>query len=86
MFFLVAYSPLVAQYAYEELLFLPWGGQENQAGFRKSPGGQYGPMSFVIEAESRDIILLDSQNRSIKLFNRDGTQIVRSVPIPSQSR
>ncbi|MFC1483490.1 T9SS type A sorting domain-containing protein [Candidatus Neomarinimicrobiota bacterium] len=85
MFGLVALSPLMAQYTYEELLFLPWGKQENQAGFRKSPGGQYGPMSFAIAAESRDIILLDSQNRLIKLFNRDGIQLLRSVLLPSQS-
>jgi hypothetical protein len=84
LFCLVALAPLAAQYTYNELLFLPWGEEENQAGFRKSPGGQYGPMSFAVDSDSHDIILLDSQNRSIKLFHRDGTQVIPSVPISSR--
>ena len=41
-------------------------------------------MSFAIEAESRDLILLDSQNRTIKMFNREGTQVIQRVTIPSR--
>lgn len=76
--------PLMAQYNYHLLLFLPWGDMGNEAGFRKSPGGQFGPMSFVIDDENGDIILLDSQNRSIKVFSRDGTQVLRNIAINSQ--
>ena len=81
----VTSSSLIAQYTYEELLFLPWGDKENEMGFRKSPGGQFGPMSFVIEDENGDIILLDSQNRSIKIFSSDSSRLLRNYPIHSLS-
>jgi cell wall-associated NlpC family hydrolase len=62
-------SPVLSQYSYREIIHLPWGSFDTEIGFRKAPGGQFGPMSFKVKNDS--IFVLDTQNQSIKIFHNN---------------
>jgi len=79
--FLITGSLLIAQDAYDEKLFLPWGNGAHSIGFRESPGGQFGPMSFAVQDSL--FLILDSQNEKLKLFNQQ--KLLQSVDLPSQN-
>lgn len=66
--FLLCTAPIYAgiQYSYQELLYVPWGNEMEQAGLRTGPEGQYGPRSFAIQNDT--VYLLDTENRAIKSF------------------
>lgn len=69
LLFLFFTSPVLSQYSYRELIHLPWGKNNAEVGFRKTPGGQFGPMSFMVKNDS--ILVLDTQNQNIKIFRNN---------------
>ena len=64
----------------QELIFLPWGENQNEIGLRKAPDGQYGPMSFTVEGNS--IIILDTQNKKLKIFHN--SKLIKLISLPSK--
>ena len=78
---LILITPGFAQYSFREVLFLPWGTGEHQIGLRQVPGDQFGPLSFAIRQDS--LLLLDSQNKRLKIFRRDSLLV--KVALPSQN-
>ena len=74
-------TPLFSQYSYREVLSLPWGVGELAVGFRKAPGGQFGPMSFGVHDDT--ILVLDSQNKQLKLFQND--TLLQQKELPSKN-
>ena len=44
--------PVFSQYSYQEIIQLSWGKNDAEIGFRKAPGGQFGPMSFSVENDT----------------------------------
>ena len=73
-------TPVFSQYTYQELLYLPWGNGDLEAGFCKAPGGQYGPMSFAVKNDS--ILFLDSQNGYLKIFKNNS--LLDKIKLPTQ--
>ncbi len=63
----------------QELLFLPWGENDNEIGLRKAPDGQFGPMSFTVKGEK--IFILDTQNKKLKVFQ--DSKLIYSIDLPS---
>ncbi|MCK4577850.1 MAG: T9SS type A sorting domain-containing protein [Candidatus Marinimicrobia bacterium] len=85
LLYIITHANLFAQYRYEDILHIPWGEEENEIGFRKAPGGQFGPNSFVIDEQNQKFILLDTQNRLIKEFDRESKALLNAIPIPSST-
>ena len=63
----------------QELLFLPWGENDNEIGLRKAPDGQFGPMSFTVKGEK--IFILDTQNKKLKVFQN--SKLIYFFNLPS---
>jgi len=64
MFLLYSYGNAALQY--KELLHIPWGKDQTQAGLRSGPGGQFGPASFRVI--NNNILILDSENQRIMTY------------------
>ncbi len=60
------------------ILRLPWGSEDNQAGFRKAPEAFYGPQAFRVTGKT--IWLLDSPNHALKKF-KAGT-FLQKITLP----
>ncbi|MCF8379919.1 MAG: T9SS type A sorting domain-containing protein [Bacteroidales bacterium] len=63
----------------QELLFLPWGSNDNEIALRKAPNGQFGPMSFAVKGNQ--ILILDTQNKKLKIFQN--SKLIKSFSLPS---
>jgi len=65
--------------AQQELIFLPWGENNNEIGLRKAPDGQFGPMSFTVK--DKKIFILDTQNKKLKVF--ENSKLLYFFNLPS---
>ncbi|MEA1896791.1 MAG: T9SS type A sorting domain-containing protein [Bacteroidota bacterium] len=63
----------------QELLFLPWGKNDNEIGLRKAPDGHFGPMSFTVKGKK--IFILDTQNKKLKVFQN--SKLIYFFNLPS---
>lgn len=78
---LIFIPSLYAQFTFREIIHLPWGGGDRQAGFRAVPGGQFGPMSFAVKKDT--VFLLDSQNKFLKIFYQKA--LLQKITLPSEN-
>lgn len=63
-----------------EVLFVPWGEQENEVKHEAYPGLHNGPMSFQVNGD--DIYILDSENKMIKSFNNNSYKASMKIEDP----
>jgi hypothetical protein len=68
-------TPLLSDYSFQSLLFIPWGEEENTVRFEKAPGGQFGPTAFRVTPD--EIQILDARNQSVKIFRDE--KLVRQI-------
>ncbi len=80
VFLILIGSTLSGQFTYQEILFTPWGTSDNSSGRRSAPGGVFGPAAFSVTGDS--IHILDSQNKSLKLF--DSGQFQEKITLSDQ--
>jgi len=78
LLFIIVTNSIWGQLKHEEVLFLPWGEKEQSVGFRNAPGGQYGPMSFIVQKS--EVKILDTQNNQIKSFKN--SNLINTLSIP----
>jgi len=62
------------------MLFVPWGTSRGSVEFRQSPGGYYGPSSFVVLNDT--IILLNSEQNSLMIYKGKTYQETISFALP----
>jgi hypothetical protein len=79
LFTFLSATPLYPQYEYERVLSIPWGERRSEVGIRLESDGNYGPRSF--DVSSALLYLLDSENRSVKVFEMGG-QLQSAIIVP----
>ena len=77
----VATSPIIAQYAYDEILFVPWGIEDSTIQIKDIPGFRMGPTSFSVVGQ--DVTIIDPIAKIQKIFKH--TKLVKTEPL-KQSR
>ncbi len=68
---LMSVTVLFAGLQMSELLFVPWGENENEVKHTSYPGLHTGPLSFQVDNNS--ITIFDAENKKLKTYNSNGT-------------
>lgn len=79
IFSLLTLTGLFASMKYSELLYIPWGENEDQVRNVSYPGSHNGPLSFQVQADK--IIIFDTENNKLKSYVN--SKIVDSEELPN---
>ncbi|MGC9057307.1 MAG: hypothetical protein ACP5J6_10700 [Candidatus Saccharicenans sp.] len=75
--YLLSADPINPQekFSYQQLFTLGWGDQENQVGILRTPERLYGPRSIEVDEKTGRILILDTENKRVSLFDFYGNPI-----------